>query len=101
MLSVEAVFNNCFIIHSFHQIRSGLVVNVLYWVFWVVGSNLTALHINFFLQIEETCTFMNISSLKYHLSVIKKQETVLPCVTFIRKERGYGRWDLMRTFKFA
>ena len=24
----------------------------------------------FFFQIEETCTFMNISSLKYHLSVI-------------------------------
>ena len=58
-----------------------LVVSVVYLVFWVVGSNLTALHINFFFQIEETCTFVNISSLKYHLSVI-----VLPCVTFIREE---------------
>ena len=27
---------------------------------------------NFFFQTEETCTFMNISSLKYHLSVIYK-----------------------------
>ena len=26
--------------------------------------------ISFFFQIEETCTFMNISSLKYHLGVI-------------------------------
>ena len=50
--------------------RSGLVVSVLGWVFWIVGSNLTAFHIFFFFQIEETCTFMNISSLEYHLSVI-------------------------------
>ena len=64
-------------IPTIHQIRGGLVVSVVYWVFWVVGSNVTALHINFFFQIEETCTFMNISSLKYHLSVIQKQKTVL------------------------
>ena len=31
---------------------------------------------------------MNISSLKYHLSVIQKQKTVLPCVNFMRGERG-------------
>ena len=53
------------------QILSGLAVSAVYWVFWIVGSNRTALHINFFLfQIEETCTFMNISSLTYRLSVI-------------------------------
>ena len=61
---------------TIHQIRGGLVVSVVYWVFWVGGSNLTALHINFFFQIEETCTLMNISSLKYHLSVIYKQKIV-------------------------
>ena len=32
---------------------------------------------------------MNISSLKYHLN-----KTVLPCVNFMRGERGYGRRDL-------
>ena len=37
---------------------------------------------------------MKISSLKYHLSVIWKQKTVLPCVNFMRGERGYGPWDL-------
>ena len=43
--------------------RSGLVVSVLDWVFWIVGSNLTAFHIIFFFQIEETCTFqLGISS---------------------------------------
>ena len=52
---------------TIHQIPGGLVVSVVYWAFWVVGSHLTALHINFFFQIEETCTLMNISSLKYHL----------------------------------
>ena len=26
-----------------------------------------------------------------------KQETVPPCVNYIRRERGYGRWDLMLT----
>jgi len=41
---------------------------------------------------------MNISSLKYHPSVIQKQKTVLPRVNFMRGERGYGRWDLMMTF---
>ena len=40
---------------------------------------------------------MNISIVKYHLSVIEKQKTVLPCVNFVRGERGYGRWDLMLT----
>ena len=53
----------------------------------------------FSLQIEETCTFMNISSLKYHLSVIQKHKTVIPCVNFIRGERGYGRWHLMLNLK--
>ena len=38
---------------------------------------------------------MNISSLKYHLSVIEEQKTVLPCVNVIRGERDCGRWDLM------
>ena len=51
----------------------------------------------FFFQIEETCTFMNISGLKYHRSVIQMQKTVLPCVNFIMGERGYRRWDLMLT----
>ena len=56
---------------SFQQILSGLVFSVVYWTIWVVGSNPTVFHINFFFfQIEETCTFMNISSVKYHLSVI-------------------------------
>ena len=53
------------------QILSGLVVGVVYWTIWVVGSNPTVIHLEFFFfQIEETCTFMNISSLKYHLGVI-------------------------------
>ena len=39
----------------------------------------------------------NISSLKYHQSVISKQITVLPCVNFLRRERGYDGWDLMLT----
>ena len=38
---------------------------------------------------------MNISSLKYHLSVIEEQKTVLPFVNVIRGERDCGRWDLM------
>ena len=38
---------------------------------------------------------MNISSLKYHLSVIEEQKTVLPCVNVIRGERDCSRWDLM------
>ena len=55
---------------SIWQILSGLVVSVVYWTIWVVGSNTTAFRINFvFFEIEETSTFMNISSLKYHLSV--------------------------------
>ena len=37
---------------TIHQIRGGLVVSVVYWVFWVVGSNLTALHINFFSKLK-------------------------------------------------
>ena len=45
------------------QILSGLVVSVVYYTFWVVGSNPTLFRINFFFfQIEETCSFMNISS---------------------------------------
>ena len=56
---------------SFQQILSGLVFSVVYWTIWVVGSNPTVFHINFFFfQIEETCTFMNISISKYYLSVI-------------------------------
>ena len=47
------------------------MVNVVYWAFWVAGSNPTLLRIIFFFfQIEDTCTFMNIYSSKYHLSVI-------------------------------
>ena len=50
----------------------------------VVGSNSTVFRISFFsFHIEETCTFMNIYSLKYHLM----------------GERGYGRWDLMLTVR--
>ena len=53
------------------QMPSGLEVSVVYWTTWVVGSNPTVLGINFsFYQIEETSTYMNISSYKYHLSVI-------------------------------
>ena len=56
---------------TIQQILGGLVVCVVYWDFWIVGSDPLALFIIFFFfQIEETCTFMNISSLKYHLSVI-------------------------------
>ena len=37
-----------------------------------MGSNPNVFRINFCLfQIEETCTFMNISSLNYHLSMIQ------------------------------
>ena len=59
-------------LNYFPSILSGLVFSVVYWVFWVVGSNPAIPHINFFsLQIEESgITFMNISSMKYHLSVI-------------------------------
>ena len=53
---------------SIQQILSGPVVSVVYWTIWVVGSNPTVFRINFiFFQIEETCTFIIISSLKYHL----------------------------------
>ena len=56
---------------SIQQILSELVVSVVHWVILVVGSNSTFFHTNlFFFQIEETCTFTNVSSLKYHLSVI-------------------------------
>ena len=56
---------------SIQQILSGLVDNVVYWTIWVVDSNPTVLPINFFFfQIGKNCTFMNISCLKYHLSVI-------------------------------
>ena len=84
---------------TIQQILSGLFVSVVYWVFWIVRSNPSALHINIFSfkLIEETCTFMNISCLKYHLSVIWKQKIVLPCVNFISGARGYDRWDLMLT----
>ena len=53
------------------QILSGVVVSMLYWTIWVVGSNPTVLRVNFFFfQMEETFTFMITDSLKYHLSVI-------------------------------
>ena len=56
---------------TIQQILSGLVVSVVYCTIWVVGSNPTIFRINFFFfKIEETCTFMNISSLKYHRSLI-------------------------------
>ena len=55
---------------SIQQILSGLVVSVVYWTNWVVDANPSVFCIIFFaFQIEETCTFMNISSFKYHLSV--------------------------------
>ena len=52
--------------HVIQQLFSGLLANVVYSDLRVEGSKPTAHHF----QIEETCTFMNISSLKYHLSVI-------------------------------
>ena len=56
---------------SIQQILSELGVSVLHWVILVVGSNSTVFHTNsFFFQIEESWTFMNVSTLKYHLSVI-------------------------------
>ena len=56
---------------TIQDIRGGLVVSVVNWFVRIVGSNPTALHIkSFSLQIEEARTFMNISCLKYHLSVI-------------------------------
>ena len=46
---------------SIQQIFSGLVVGVVYWTIWVMGSNPTVICLElFFFQIEETCTFMNI-----------------------------------------
>ena len=67
---------------SAQQIVSSLVVSIVYGTIWVVGSNLTVhvLLINFFFfQIEETCTFMNICGLKYHLSVIKVENSSNLC----------------------
>ena len=54
---------------SIQQILSGLVVSVVQYTGpFGSGSNPTIFHINFFFfQIKETCTFMNISSLKHHL----------------------------------
>ena len=53
---------------SIQQILSGLVVGVVYWPIGGVGSNPTVIRLEFFFfQFEETCTYMNISSLKYHL----------------------------------
>ena len=54
------------------QILSDLVVSIVYWTIWFVGSNPAVLQVNFFFfKTEETFTVMitNISSLKYHLSV--------------------------------
>ena len=31
---------------------------------------------------------------------VGKQKTVLPCINFMKGERGYGRWDLMLTVCF-
>ena len=63
------IYLNYFI--SIEEILSGLVVSVEYWTIYVVGSNSTVFRIYiFFFEIEETCTFMNISNLKYNLSVI-------------------------------
>ena len=46
---------------SIQQIISGLVVSVVYYTIWVVGSHPTVFHTNFFFfQIEGTGTFMNI-----------------------------------------
>ena len=56
-------------------------------------SNPTILHINlFFFQIEKTCTFMNISSLKYHQSVKIKAEN-----SFVSK-RWWGFWRGSQNF---
>ena len=53
---------------SIQQILSDLVVGVVYWTIGGVGSNPTVIRLEFFFfQFEETCTYMNISSLKYHL----------------------------------
>ena len=38
---------------TIQQILSGLVISLVYWVLWIVGSNPTALHIKIFVfQIE-------------------------------------------------
>ena len=62
------------------------MVSVVYYTFWVVGSNPTLFRINFFFfQIEETCTFMNISSLKYHL---RKSENSSTLCKFHERRKG-------------
>ena len=77
------------------QILSGLVVSIVYWTIWVVGSNPTLFHVNFFpLKLKRLAHFR----LKVSSNCDLKAETVLPCVNFMRGERGYGIWDLMLTW---
>ena len=65
---------------SIQQILSGLVVGVVYWTIRGVGSNSTVIRLEFFFfQFEETCTYMNISSLKYHKSDIKAENSSTLC----------------------
>ena len=54
---------------SIQQILSDLVLSVVHYTGpFGSSSNPTVFRINFFFfQIKETCTFMNISSLKHHL----------------------------------
>ena len=76
---------------SFEQILSGPVGSVVSWTIWVVGSNPIVSHISifFFFQIEETCTFMNSSSLKYHLIALFTDTAIIRFEEYFRMPRGH------------
>ena len=39
--------------------------------------------------------------LRQYSAKVGKRKTVLPCINFMKGERGYGRWDLMLTVCFS
>ena len=54
------------------------------------GSNPIVSHIYFFFfQIEETCTFMNSSSLKYHLIALFTDKAIIRFEEHFRMPRGH------------
>ena len=78
------------------QMLSGLVVSVVYWV---VGSNTTDLRINFSFSPSDWRNLHFSEHFRLEISSKRdiKAQTVLPCINFMRGERGYGLWDLMLT----
>ena len=65
------------------------MVSVVYWIIYVVGSNLTVVHlILFFFQTEQTSTFINIPSLRYHLSCDIKAENTSTLCKFHEGRKG-------------